>query len=244
MDKLSTILLIEDDKMVRHMLKESLEKEDFLILEATHGQRALDVLTSHKVDTILLDLHLPDGYGLNFITAIQEKTDVPLIIVSGEEDEDKKIKSFELGADDFVAKPLSFDLLTARIKAHIRRYAQGKNLTENHNNKKKTRRIKFDQWEINHLQFQLFNKNGNSADLTIREFNLLNFLISNANRAIPREELCEITREDNYVPTPRAIDVKVTRIRKKIGDDASNPQIIQTMRGVGYMFNKEKIITE
>ena len=242
MSPLNTILIVEDDKLFRHMIKDALEDQNFLILESSHGQRSLEILKDYNVDAILLDLNLPDGYGLNFIKPIREQTQAPLIIISGEDDEKKKILGFEYGADDFVSKPISPPLLSARIKAHIRKsdaiLTAEKSADADHNN---TEHIKFGSWFIDRLQFQLMDENGHSAELTIREFNVLDFLISNAGRAVKREELCEAIKEHNYVPTPRAMDVKITRIRKKIGDHAMNPKLLLTVRGVGYCVQNETL---
>ncbi|MEZ5814454.1 MAG: response regulator transcription factor [Alphaproteobacteria bacterium] len=236
---MNTLLLVEDDKMQRQMLRESLEGEDFVVLEAALGRRMLEILDHHRVDLILLDLRLPDGSGLDFIEEIRSRTDVPLIIVSGEHNAFKRICGFETGADDYVDKPFDVDELIARIRANLRRYC---NIPSNENALQNTNRVRFAGWVLEREKFQIVDQSGVTGDLTSREFQLLDFLIANAGRAIQRSELCEAIGEKNYIPTPRAIDVKITRIRKKIGDDAGDPQIIKTVRGVGYMFNADAIV--
>lgn len=238
---METILVIDDDKVLRFMLKESLENNDYLIFEAANGRRCLEILDQHKTDLILLDLNLPDGNGLDFIQKIRERTDVPVIIVSGDHQSEHKINGFDLGADDYVTKPFDLQVLMARIKSHIRRYKnQASNQNEQQNMvKQQGERIAFGDVVFDRAQFQLFDRAGNSQNLTAREYLLLDVLIRAAGRAIRREDLCEAIREDRYVPTPRAIDVKITRIRKKIGDDAQNPQMIKTVRGIGYLFDPE-----
>lgn len=235
---METILVIDDDKMLRFMLKESLENNDYLIFEAANGRRSLEILDQHKADLILLDLNLPDGNGLEFIQKIREKTDVPLIIVSGDHQSEHKVNGFDLGADDYVTKPFDLAVLIARIKSHIRRYkSQISNQNEPQNGNGSSEHIYFGDVIFDRARFQLFDRAGNSQNLTSREYLLLDVLINAAGRAIRREDLCEAIREDRYVPTPRAIDVKITRIRKKIGDDAQDPQMIKTVRGIGYLFD-------
>lgn len=238
MSKLNTILVVEDDKVMRQMLRDSLDTDGFIVLEASKGQRSIEILKQHKVDTVLLDLALPDAKGLEYISAIRECTNVPLIIVSGEEEEGKKIGSLEQGADDFISKPINFNMLIAKIKAHLRRYEFSNfAINEKNSNRNKQADIKLGNWVLNKEQFQLFDAHGDSANLTIKEFLILNALIQNAERTLTRSELCSVIQEKNYIPSDRAIDVKVARIRKKIGDDAVNSKIIQTIRGAGYKLN-------
>lgn len=234
---METLLLIEDDKFTRHFIREQLEAHDVVVLEAISGKRSLEILDQHHVDLILLDIGLPDGNGLDFIPEIRKRSDVPLIIVSAEKDVSNRIDGLKRGADDFVPKPFSAGELLARIEANLRRYREPHPVISPsglHNESK----IFFHNWVLEPDKFQIFNQNGQSGDLTIREYKVLEMLIRNAGRVISREDLCKAVREDNYIPTSRAMDVKITRIRKKIGDDAGDPQIIKTIRGVGYMFDQ------
>ncbi len=240
MKSLNTILLVEDDKTTRFMLREQLEKNDFIILEACAGRRCLEIIEQYPVNLILLDLNLPDGNGFDFIDKIKAQTDVPLIILSSEKDEDKRVESFEIGADDFVSKPFNSKVLIARIKAHIRRYDISHNTSINmKRNGKESNISHFHGWTLDRLKYELHDKDGQAAALTQKEFYLLDYIVLHPDRVLKRDELCEVIRENNYVPTPRAIDVKITRIRKKIGDNALQPFIIKTVRGVGYIFNPD-----
>ena len=243
MGDLNTILLVEDDKMVRQYMREALEK-DFLILEASKGKRSLEILKQHKVNLVLLDLNLPDARGMEFVTAIRAHTSAPLIVVSGESNNSKRVQTIDMGADDFVPKPINMELLTTKIKAHIRRFKDPFLEDNSYEATGFTRPdIRYGKWKMDAEKFQFFDQNGESAGLTTREFQLMNVLINNAGRAITRKELCEAIREQNYIPSDRAIDVKITRIRKKICDNAASPELLKTVRGVGYMFNKDKINT-
>lgn len=241
MENFKTVLVIEDDKITRHLLRAELEN-NFLVLEAATGERCLGILETHPSNIIVMDFNLPDYCGTDLIKKIRQITDIPLLVLSGEDSEEKKVKSFEFGADDFIAKPYNADLLIARINASLRRY-EGLSHNDNtgHMNGHAAQPLKFNEWSLDPMKFQLFDEENNSADLTSREYELLRVLINNGDRALPREELCEAIREDNYIPTPRAIDVKITRIRKKIRDRADAPDIIRTIRGVGYMFNNSTI---
>lgn len=240
MAKLPTVLIVEDDKMIRHMLSENLEKENFITLEASKGERCIDIVKQHHVDAILLDLGLPDAKDLEYIPAIRKYTNVPLIIVSGENRSDKRVKSIEYGADDFISKPFDCALLIAKVKAQLRRHqAIYISAEETLSSASENSYTKFAQWTLDKEKFQLYDTQNNSANLTFKEYIILTTLINNAGKTLEREELCKAISEENYIPSNRAIDVKVTRIRKKIGDNAAQPNIIKTVRGAGYIFNTE-----
>lgn len=239
MAELSTVLIVEDDKVIRQMLRESLQADDFVVLEASKGQRAVEILNQHPVDSVLLDLGLPDAKGLEFIAAIKACTSAPLLIVSGEQETRIKIDSLADGADDFISKPIHFGMLNAKMKAQIRRYKSMLLLDQDGLPHIADTKIAFDKWVLDKEKFQLFDHQDHSANLTLKEFLILSALIKNHGKTLSRTDLCEVIKEQNYIPTDRAIDVKITRIRKKIGDDAARPAIIQTVRGAGYVFNAE-----
>lgn len=244
MTELSAILLVDDDKLIRQTMRERLEKDDFLVIEAANGKRSIEILKQYMVNLVLLDLNLPDAIGLEYITSIRCHTSAPLLIVSGEPDNDKKIQCMQAGADDFISKPINIDMLIAKMHAHIRRFKNPfLDMSDLEIGNKVESSVKFDKWEIDLQKFQIFDANKNSADLTAHEFRLLNILVTNAGRAVPRDELCEAVRDKNYIPSPRSIDIKITRIRKKIGDNAAHPTIIKTIRSVGYMFDKNNLIS-
>lgn len=231
---MDTVLLVEDDKFLRHTLKENLENEDFIVFEAAAGKRLTEIVRQHHVDLILLDLRLPDGNGLDFIRDIRQHTDVPVIIVSGENRKAEKLEGLETGADDYVCKPFEMDELIARIKANLRRY-KGQTSNENSKEQPGAAEIKCGPWTLDRARYQIFDPEGRPGNLTFREFRLLDILAEKTGQAVKRDDLCEALREENYTPTPRALDVAITRIRKKIGDSGTNPEIIKTVRGVGYM---------
>lgn len=224
---LATILIIEDDKLVRDMTREHLQNRSFIVLEALSLQRGLDIAEQHKVDAILLDLNLGQETSLPHIPEFKSRQDVPVLVVSGEQDDNKKIRSFELGADDFVEKPFNPDLLAARLRTHIQKT---KTLKKQSNND-----LFFSPWRLDTEQRQAFHDDERSAGLTFGEYTVLEELIKNAGKVIKREELAECLAKQNYVPNPRAIDIKITRIRQKLED--KDATVIKTIRGVGYLFN-------
>ena len=235
----NTVLIVDDDVTMWQMLRESLKDQDYLIFEANSCKRLMDILHSQGVDIILLDLNLQDGNSLILLPEIRKCTNAPILIVSGTNAASVTIQSLHNGADDYIQKPFDLDELRARIKANLRRSSlNSSNQNEKHTPAKK---IRFGQWTLDMSRCQLFDKDNKSADLTIKEYHLLSKLAANPSKVISRDELCESIRERNYVPTGRAIDIKIMRIRKKMGDSATTPKIIKTIRGAGYIFDKNVI---
>jgi len=236
---METLLLVDDNKNMRLKLRKNLQQHDYAVVEASHGKRLFEIISRHNIDLILLNVCLPDGNSFDFLSDIRMRTNAPVILMSADKDKKSALKGFEAGADDYLSKPFDPEILVAKVKALLLRYNNAIAITKNDN--EDVALICFHGWVFDRSQFQIFDKNNKSGNLTSIEFELLDVLIQCAGRAVKRDELCEAVRKDNYVPTPRAIDVKITRIRKKIGDDGHNPQFINTIRGVGYMFNHNKI---
>lgn len=240
-----TILLVEDDETLRRTLTRILECEGFTVYEAALGKRLLEILRQHPVDLILLDMRLPDTTGLEMIQAVRQQTDIPIIVISGEKNKAKTVSGLYLGADDHIMKPFDIDELIARITANLRRYrGEFPVCARPGQHQGAETRVTFVGWTLDREKLQIFNEANVSGDLTAHEFRLLELLVSNAGRVFKRKELCEAIRVQNYVPTPRAIDLKIMRIRKKIGDDAANPRLIKTVRGVGYTMDKNIVSDE
>lgn len=233
---MDTVLLVEHDQDIRKKLREKLERHNFLIIEAVHKKRLFEILKCHDVDLVILNTCLPEGNSINFLSDMRTLTNAPIILINGKCDKNIALQGLNGGADGCINGQLDIDIFIAIIKANIRRYKKIGGIEDNEktheNDKEKT---KFGRWLMDPSQYQVFNDNGESAELTVREFRLLETLIKNVGRAVHREELCEAIREGNYTPAPRALDVKITRIRKKIETNAHNPQLIVTVRGIGYM---------
>jgi len=233
----NTILIIEHNKTERSNLRNALECHNFLVLESANGNRSLEILNQHNVDIILLNPNASAGCDLDYILEIKKLTEVPLIVLSSNQCQKKALKIYDYSADDIVQKPYNTRVLNAKLQCYLRR----NNYDSHVEYQKCETKLKFSKWIICPTKFQIFDTHGTSANLSIQEFHILEFMINHANRAINRDELSEVIRKENYIPSPRAIDVKITRIRKKINDDAVNPSIIQTIRGAGYLFNKDAI---
>src|SRR3989338_1272803 len=240
MDK-ATILSVDDDEGLQLVLKEYLESDGYKVLRAHNVKDfAMWAEQGESIDLVLLDLVLNDAQGLSLIQTIREKIKSPIIIVSGKTDTTEKIVCLEMGADDYITKPFEMRELSARVKAVLRRaYPEiDKSVSQTMAEIKTSgEKIYFENWYLDCGQYQLYDLNDNSAELTTGEFKLLETLVLSAKKVVSRERLFEITRDGaNYDSYDRAIDIQIARIRKKIGDNSKDSEVIKTVRGVGYMF--------
>lgn len=242
-DYRKTILVVDDEKMIRNLLNINLTKEGYKVIEATDGLEAVDLATKVFPDLILLDVMLPKLDGLSVCKRIKNIMNVPILMVTAKDTEVDKILGLELGADDYVTKPFSIRELIARIKANLRR---AELMTDNYNsqiNNIKLNRKSENIIEVGHLlldveRFEVY-VNGKSVDLTLREFEVLRFLALDPGQVISREELLEKVWGYEYYGDIRTVDVTVRRIREKIEKDTSNPKILMTKRSVGYYIAKD-----
>ncbi|NPU94691.1 MAG: response regulator transcription factor [Gammaproteobacteria bacterium] len=229
------ILSIEDDKNLQLVVNEYLQEDGYEVLLANDFATAVEKITSEPVNVVLLDLVLPDGDGLNLISTLKAHSNAAIIVLSGKDNTMEKVVCLEMGADDYLTKPFEMRELSARIKAVLRR-------VENRAQpvlQEATRHPKWrlpNGWILDSLQYQLFDETARPADLTVGEFRLLSALTQAANRVLTREQLFEHARKgDSFDVYDRAIDTQIARLRKKMGDISKPPNLIKTIRGVGYM---------
>ncbi|MCH2547452.1 MAG: response regulator transcription factor [Alphaproteobacteria bacterium] len=233
-----TILVADDDKEIRDMIALSLDPKEYQIFPAMTGKRYKEILSSEMVDLVLLDLTLPDMDGLDLIDYTRNITNVPIIILSARASTDDKIKGLEKGVDDYVGKPFHPEELTARIETNIQRYRALNN--DSHGGKPTLHTattISLDGWVMDRRKMQVMNIKGEVCGLTTHEFRLLEALVIFSPQVLSRDELyahLTLNSDDKGNMGERAIDIGITRLRKKLGDNPKNPSIIRTCRGMGY----------
>ena len=228
------ILVVDDEKPIVDILRYNLEKDGFSVIEANDGAKGLELALSEKPDLILLDIMLPKMDGFDVCKKVREKSDVPIIMITAREEEVDKVLGLELGADDYIPKPFSVRELMARVKANMRR-VQG-----NGNDDKASGEETIyagENFYIDCVKYEVV-KNGKVLDLTLREFELLKYLVTQPDRIFSREALLSNVWGYEFYGDVRTVDVTVRRLREKVEDDSSNPVYILTKRGVGYYFNK------
>ena len=208
MADMNTILVVEDDKVTRQMMRNVLSDEKFVVIEASLGQRSIEILMRHSVDAVLLDLCLPDAKGLEYVSNIRSHTNAPIIVVSGAEETMTKIASLNEGADDFISKPVDFNMLIAKINAHIRRSKMSiQNNERVFGDEGRNEAFSFGKWTIDADKFQFFDTDGQSAELTVKEFIIVSVLINQAGQTLSRRDLCEVIKDKNYIPKSKPIQL-------------------------------------
>lgn len=231
-----TILTIDDDQNLQFVMKEYLEGEDYIVLTAANGSEAETRLSGSDVDVVLLDLGLPDTDGLSLIGKIRARTHAPIIVVSGKTDTADKIVGLELGADDYITKPFHLREMAARIKTVLRRVEKSTGGAGAAPGAAEAPVYEFAGWTMHTGRYELLNPQGAPVELTTGEFQLLRTLTEAAHRTLTRDQLFDVTRGADYDSFDRAIDIQIGRLRKKLDDDPRRPQLIKTVRGIGYMF--------
>ncbi|MBE5822153.1 MAG: response regulator transcription factor [Clostridiales bacterium] len=243
------ILIIDDEKPIVDILTYNLQKEGYEIIEAYDGEVGYDRAINDKPDLILLDVMLPKQDGLTVCRKVREKSSVPIIMLTAKEDVVDKIIGLEIGADDYITKPYSTRELIARIKANLRKVEAIsseitlKRIEEQEKIKKEEKKnvvVSFGDATIDFERY-LLKVGENPIELTLREFELLKFLIQNKGQIFSREQLLEKVWGYDYYGDVRTVDVTVRRIREKIEKDSSSPEYILTKRGLGYTFNSDTI---
>ena len=220
------ILVVDDKKELRTLLKQYLSQEGFEVIQAEDGQKALYIARQEKPDLILLDLMMPEMGGYEFMRLFSRESDTPTIILTAKLDENDKVLGLELGADDYVTKPFSMRELTARIHAVLRR------LEKTAVNQEILREADITLDRVG----RIVTLAGEPIDLTPSEFDILATLMAAPGRAFSRLELLERLQGSAYEGYERTIDVHIRNLRAKIEPDQDQPRYVETVYGVGYRF--------
>jgi two-component system OmpR family response regulator len=228
------ILALDDDPDIRKVLLEYLSARDFRVSAVARGQEMLAILGAEPVDLLLLDLRLPGENGLELARRVRELSQVPILMLSGQSEEADRVMGLELAADDYVVKPFSPRELLARIRALLRRTQSSATAGAD---EPAVRAYRFAGWELNLRLRRLVAAEAGTVSLTNSEFSLLCAFLGSPQRVLTRDQLLERSRLHSLEVYDRSIDVTMLRLRRKIEADPSNPTLLTTERGVGYMFN-------
>lgn len=229
------VLVVDDEKNIVDILAFNLKKEGYEVLKASNGKDGVEIAFSDDPDLILLDIMMPELDGFEACKMIREKLNTPIIMLTARAEELDKVFGLELGADDYVTKPFSVRELMARVKANLRRKPVDEVLKED---EETGNLIKFKDIVIDMDKYEV-RKRGVSLELTLREYELVKFLVSQKSQIFSRENLLEKVWGYEYYGDLRTVDVTIRRLREKLEDDASKPEYIMTKRGVGYYFKRD-----
>ncbi len=248
-----TLLIIDDESGIRQLLSIFLRRYHFNILEAENGQAGLDLIKTNPIDLIILDLMLPDIYGIDLCKQIRKNFSTPILILTAAQGELNTVLGFEAGADDYLEKPFSTQVLLSRIQAILRRsdpsnrsdlspppQAAAKNTLAYPKDQQETlpgfinfKKAYFGPWTYDPLEKILIYNTGRQVLLTQNESLLLNILLSHPNEAVDRETLMRLFNLDPNDIESRAVDVQTSRLRNKL-KDRTDTNLIQSIRNKGY----------
>lgn len=237
---MENILIVDDDREIRELLKTYLERNGYRATTAADGRGMWATLEHSRIDLIVLDLMLPDEDGLTLcrnLRAHSTLSHLPVIMLTARGEETDRIVGLEMGADDYLPKPFNPRELLARIKSVLRR-AQGVplNMTD-----EETAQFYFNDWALDIVNRQLTSPEGVVVALSDGEYRLLRVFLERPNRVLTRDQLLDLTRGREAIPFDRSIDVQVGRVRKRLNDTGPEPVMIKTVRGEGYIFASKVI---
>ena len=224
---MSNILIVDDDTELTDLLVQYLEPEGFLVVCVHDGENAVKKALNQPFDAIILDVMLPRLNGFEVLKAIREHMETPVLMLTARGDDIDRIVGLEIGADDYLPKPCNPRELVARLRAILRR----------------TQKIPISRPVIDHQGIlvdcskRLATQNGSPMELTNAEFNILEMLIKSPGQAFSKEELTEYALGRKYTAYDRSIDVHISNLRNKLGDNQLGEPLVKTVRGFGYMFN-------
>jgi two-component system, OmpR family, response regulator RegX3 len=229
------ILLIEDETSISEPLAAALERAGFAVVTAATAAGGLEEFRKRPPDLVLLDVMLPDGDGKDVLREIRRSSRAPVVMLTARGEEMDRVLGLELGADDYVTKPFSAAELVARIRAVLRRSSadaspDGAVLAVGD--------VAMD------LDRHTVARGGEELELTVKEFELLRVLLANAGKLVRRDALVSEVWDPNWFGSTKTLDVHISSLRKKLGDDPASPRYVHTVRGVGFRFASEAELAE
>jgi two-component system OmpR family response regulator len=232
------ILIVEDDAAVRKMLAEYLSTHGYEVAQADRGTAMREAVEASLPDVVLLDVNLPGEDGLTLARFLRERFDVGIIMVTAAAEVADRVAGLEVGADDYVTKPFDLRELRARVKSVLRRRQAQPAAAPAPGAPKpgSSSRVAVGACVLDLLSRCLEGADGREIPLTSMEFDLLKVFVERPNQVLNRDQLLTLTRNREWEPFDRSIDIRIARVRRKIEADPEHPQAIRTVRGAGYMF--------
>jgi DNA-binding response OmpR family regulator len=235
------ILVVDDELELLQAIQEYLCIRGFRVSTASNGKEMKDIYADDPADLVLLDLGLPGENGIDLTRTLKSAGNPGVIIVTAHGDSEDRVLGLESGADDYIVKPFNFRELLARVNSVLRRTRD----TEiRSTDDPKANHVQIGDWVFEYATDSMTKADGTRAELSAGELDLLNALLINANKPTSRDELMKVTNYREWGPLDRSIDVRIARLRRKIENDPSNPKLIKSVRGVGYVLIVKASMTE
>jgi two-component system phosphate regulon response regulator OmpR len=240
MDEPARLLVVDDDPSVRALLRDYLERHGFAIAEAANGAQMREQLARERPHAVLLDIRLPGEDGLVLARWLREHHELGVIMVTASGDVVDRVVGLEVGADDYIAKPFDLRELLARIRSVLRRLQARPAAEASHaaaSPPAATQRFRVGRCELDLQSHRMFELGGAEVNLTAMEYELLAAFIASPNRVLTRDQLLQKTRNREWGPFDRSIDIRIGRLRRKVEPEPDGePRVIRTVRNAGYMF--------
>jgi two-component system, OmpR family, phosphate regulon response regulator OmpR len=228
------IVVVDDEQELRDTLQEYLELKGFQVTPATGGVALKEIMNlGEPVDLVILDINMPGDDGLTLARYLRETSDVAIIMQTAAGEVIDRIVGLEVGADDYLAKPVDMRELFARVKSVLRRMRTNSATSENARDKQ---RVRFGTCDFDVHGRSLYDAAGNEIAITAMEYDLMRAFVERPNRVLSRDQLMELAHHKNWDPYDRSIDIRIARLRRKIEHDPAKPQAIKTVRGAGYTY--------
>lgn len=225
------ILLVDDERDIRDPLASYLSRNGLRVTKAENATAARQLLTAYAIDLVLLDIMMPGEDGLSLAGYIRATTSIPVILLTAKAEEMDRVVGLEIGADDYVTKPFSPRELLARIKAVLRRVGENGQLVRAPD----TDSYSFGAWLLKSGERELVGEDGVATPLSTGEYNILHAFVTHPRRVLTREQLLDLSQGRELAAFERSIDNHISRLRKKIEANSSDPKLIKTVWGGGYM---------
>lgn len=233
------ILICDDELDLREMVGRYLEKRGYEISLAENGAALEAALQARDdIDVIILDINMPGEDGLSILRRLRETQDIPVIMASAAGETVDRVVGLEMGADDYLGKPMDLRELEARIKTVLRRAGKAEAASRAGDGRGETNEVMVDGLKVDLDGARLYARDGSELALTAMEFRLLRVFIEHRGRVLNRDQLLELAHDRGWDPFDRSIDIRISRLRRKIERNSSNPELIRTVRGIGYVFGE------
>jgi two-component system phosphate regulon response regulator OmpR len=226
------VVVCDDEEDVREMVGEYLERRGYSVSTAASADTLRGALSAAPVDAVILDINMPGEDGLSALRALRVENDVPVLMLTAASDVVDRIIGLEMGADDYLGKPVDLRELEARLKAVLRRRTAPAP-------KAGGETVAFGPCRLDLAAARLYDAEGAEVPITAMEFSLLKVFAENPGRVLNRDQLLEQAHDRSWDPFDRSIDIRISRLRRKIEPNAAKPEVIRTVRGVGYVFSRD-----
>jgi len=230
------VIVCDDEADIRDTVCEYLQSNGYTVTQAEAGPALRQLIETQHVDAVILDIRMPGEDGLSLARHLREHADVAIIMLTGSAEIIDRVVGLEIGADDYVGKPVDLRELLARLKAVLRR-TSGRDRSGGRTEVEGQRALQFGSCTFFPEAHKLFSAKGDEISITPMEFQLLKVFAEHRGRVLNRDQLLDLAHDQGWEPFDRSIDIRISRLRKKIEFDSSKPEVIKTVRGVGYLYS-------